>query len=56
MKIICDKCGFCRESDDKHKDIWIGTKIADGYEWHHLCYECGKQMINLIEEICSKKE
>ncbi len=58
MKFICDKCGFCRESDENHKSIWIGTKEknSDGFEWQHCCYECGKEMINLIEANCSKIE
>lgn len=56
MKFICDNCGFCCDSDDEHKGIWISNKIGKRYEVQHLCYECGKQMINLIEEICSKKE
>lgn len=50
MKFVCDKCGFCCESDDNHPAIWIGTKTKDGmHEWQHCCYECGKQMIDFVE-------
>ena len=52
MKFICDNCGYCCESDVNHPDIWIGTKEinSDGFEWQHCCYNCGKQMIELIRQ------
>ncbi len=52
MKFICDKCGCCCESDVNHPAIWIGTKEinSDRFEWQHCCYNCGKQIIELIRQ------
>ena len=58
MKFICDKCGYCCESDDNHKSIWIGTKEknSDGFDWQHLCYDCGKQMYNFVAAKLNESE
>lgn len=56
MKYICDKCGYCRESDNEPKDIWVRTKIGDRYEVQHYCYECGKPIFNLIDTMQPKIE
>lgn len=55
MKFICDKCGFCCDTDVQ-KDIWIGEKMPYGYDWQHLCYDCGKQMHNFIVAMLNERQ